>query len=222
MDTIKDFIAGGIAGLSISIIGHPFDTIKTRMQYNKKLILTPTYLYKGFKYSAIKMVPTNAISFSLNNEINKTTQNNYLSGFITGTFLTFIINPLDVWKILAQNTIKNNSLNVNYWRGLHTTFARESISSAIYFGTYFQMREYYDNKYPLFVGGISGTLSWLFTYPIDVVKTRIQTNHNITLLDKSLYKKLWKGISPCLVRGFISNGVCFYVYEFTISKLNKY
>ena len=221
MDNIKNFISGGISGLSIAFVGHPFDTIKTRIQYNKKVILTPKYLYKGFKYTTIKMIPTNAFSFSINNKINKTTQNNYISGFITGSLLTFMISPLDVLKVLAQNTINNKSLKVNYWRGLHLTFLREAPSTSLYFGSYNYLKNNYskNNEYTMLIGGISGTLSWAFTYPIDVVKTRIQTNHNSSLLDKKIYNGLWKGINICLIRGFICNGVGFYVYENTLNNL---
>ena len=32
------------------------------------------------------------------------------------------------------------------------------------------------NYHPLISGGVAGALSWLFTYPIDTVKTRVQSN----------------------------------------------
>lgn len=50
MGNIKNFISGEISGLSIVLVGHPFDTIKTRIQYNKKVILTPKYQQTHFRF----------------------------------------------------------------------------------------------------------------------------------------------------------------------------
>ena len=61
-------------------------------------------------------------------------------------------------------------------------------------------------------------LSWLITYPIDVIKTRIQSEkYN---LKNALSKgKFNHGLSYCLLRSFIVNGFSFLVYEnFSLKK----
>ena len=67
------------------------------------------------------------------------------------------------------------------------------------------------NYHPLISGGVAGALSWLFTYPIDTVKTRVQSN--ISIKKAIMLKNYWNGISIALSRAFIVNGVGFYVAE---------
>lgn len=67
-------------------------------------------------------------------------------------------------------------------------------------------------------GGISGTLSWLVTYPIDTIKSRIQTN--ITFKDALNKGNIFNGLSICLVRTFLVNATGFYAAN-NLNKLLK-
>ena len=66
-------------------------------------------------------------------------------------------------------------------------------------------------------GGIAGSASWLITYPLDTIKTRIQTN-NDTFISAMQKKQLFKGLGFTLLRGFIVNGAGFL----SISLVLKY
>ena len=67
----------------------------------------------------------------------------------------------------------------------------------------------------LTAGGAAGCLSWLITYPIDVVKTRYQldSSYNGMLdcakrtLQSEGYMGFWRGLTPTLLRysSFVNN-----------------
>lgn len=73
-------------------------------------------------------------------------------------------------------------------------------------------------------GGIAGVTSWLFSYPLDYVKTVIQSQH----LEDIKYKGMWdctvqkyreegiktffKGYGITMLRSFPVNGIGFFVF----------
>jgi solute carrier family 25 carnitine/acylcarnitine transporter 20/29 len=77
-----------------------------------------------------------------------------------------------------------------------------------------------------FAGGVSGSLTWAIIYPLDVIKTRIQTspldtsvstfNVGRSIVSKHGYRKLFRGLGITLIRAFPVNGIIFPVYEFTL------
>ena len=82
-------------------------------------------------------------------------------------------------------------------------------------------------------GGTAGVLSWMISYPLDVLKSRIQADN----LKQSTYKgmldcyrktishdgqrALYAGITPALLRAFPSNGALFTVHAMCLSLLNQ-
>lgn len=90
----------------------------------------------------------------------------------------------------------------------------------------------------LLAGGLSGVFGWLSTYPIDVIKTRIQAQ-SISHKDKEMQYAgivdcaqrlvkaegpgtLWKGLGATIIRAFPTNAVIFLAYSTTIDLLDKY
>jgi len=79
----------------------------------------------------------------------------------------------------------------------------------------------------LTAGGLAGMLFWIAIFPLDVVKTRLQTDSLISSQRK--YKSLWdccvktyrnegvlafyKGFKPCLIRAFPTNAASFLAFE---------
>lgn len=137
-------------------------------------------------------------------------------------------------------------------RGLAPTLLRETPSYALYFGTYEFVRrlilpplapiddgllqidpdavEVYSKLRvtlgTLLAGGLGGTVSWLSTYPIDIIKTKMQGQPlGRTLFYPSIavtfshivrtegYAGFTRGLSACVTRGFPVNATTFYVYE---------
>lgn len=195
-----DFFAGLSSGITQTLIGHPLDTIKTNKQNNIKV---KGNLYKGLKYPLISNSLLIGIQFDLYYRYNS---------LVSGIVSSAIITPLDHFKISRQNKIKTDfySMIKNFKKGYPITVTRETIALSIYFGTYDYMKNEI-NYHPLISGGVAGALSWLFTYPIDTIKTRVQSN--ISIKKAIMSKNYWNGITIALSRAFIVNGVGFYVAE---------
>jgi len=85
----------------------------------------------------------------------------------------------------------------------------------------------------LLCGAAAGYMYWLPTYPIDVIKSRIQadsleTPQNKGIVDAAM--KVWRssgvrgffrGIAPCILRAGPANGATFAAYELAMRVLNR-
>ena len=127
---------------------------------------------------------------------------------------TSIINPIELYKVRSQNML---SLKVNPYKGVLSTLLRESIAASIYFGSYHQMRSKDVNI--LLAGGLAGWFSWLASYPVDVCKTRVQSDLAGNIRNAFRMGNLWKGFSYCSMRCCIANAGGFYAYEKTLEML---
>ena len=91
-------LAGICAGIAQVAIGHPFDTIKVRIQ-NKKLHFSR--LYAGWQYPLVSSVLVNGMLFPtyehFNNKLNA-----FWSGFISGAIVTPVVFVFDTYKINRQ------------------------------------------------------------------------------------------------------------------------
>lgn len=77
----------------------------------------------------------------------------------------------------------------------------------------------------LFCGGVSGAFAWAPIFPIDMVKTRIQTQPKYAKMNvlhalKEIARveginALYKGFSPALIRAFPTNAGLFFGVEYT-------
>lgn len=81
----------------------------------------------------------------------------------------------------------------------------------------------------LLAGGFAGMASWFVSYPIDVLKTRVQMDGSdgrrtyegmVDCYKKSVaregYKFLFRGLMPTLVRAFPVNAACFTVVTWSM------
>ena len=222
MNDYKSFLSGGLIGVIQTISGHPLDTLKTISQNNKlnikdinklNIFKKPLSLYKGLKYPLTINIIYNTFLFSIFENINNKTNNNIYSGFIAGFYSGIILSPFEYYKINRQ--LGNKIIFVNSFKGIHLTMFREGLASSIYFSSYFALNKLINN--PLISGGISGSLSWLATYPLDTIKTQYQSG-KITfdeLFNKRLLlnKNNWNGFSFCITRAFLVNSISFYCYD---------
>tara|TARA_B100000242_G_C42632068_1_gene297529 strand:- start:47 stop:493 length:447 start_codon:yes stop_codon:yes gene_type:complete len=143
----------------------------------------------------------------------KKIDNHFISGFISGLLAGPLIAPIDKLKINKQ--IGNYS-NKNLFVGTSITSVRESFGTGIYFSSYNYLKNmnlFKGDLNILMAGGNAGLLSWLLTYPIDVIKTRIQAGQDECVKSAFNKGKLFNGLNICLARSFLVNSIGFYVYE---------
>ena len=220
MEDSKSLISGFISGAVHTIIGHPLDTLKTLKQSEQKI--KNKKLFKGLSYPLIQISIINSITFGSNNYLKKFNDNN-ISNFYTGIISSIVCTPLDKFKIMRQYNLNYNVTlkNIlNSFNKTHIVTLRELPATYIYFSTYDKLKE---NNFSIFLSGsIAGLNSWLLTYPIDTIKTRIQSNNSKTINEAFKKGKLFNGLSFCLARAFIVNGINFSVYEYFMKNLKSY
>lgn len=209
---MTEFIAGGFSGLAQTIVGHPFDTLKVRIQNQKYKLKLPFYkYYRGIGYPMFSNTIVNSILFYQYDEIKNKVNNNFIAGGISGFLASPIIYLFDNGKALRQMGKKVHVRNIIRGTGYPMLTARETTAFSLYFGTY----EYFKNKLglnPLIAGGLSGLVNWTFTYPLDVMRNR-QIVNSCSVSEAFKMGNLWKGFALCAVRAIIVNSVGFYVYE---------
>lgn len=216
---INNYIAGIFSGFAQTIVGHPLDTCKVLLQSNKKILINRN-IYKGIQYPLLFSGFHQCIIFGINKQIyNNFYKNYYISGFLTGIFGTVFLTPIDLYKIRLQNNITTTK-HIFPFLGFKSTLLRESIAYSIYFGSYYNLQQKINNSF--ISGGIAGILCWLFSYNIDVIKTRIQSNQCNTILEGYKIGNLWKGITPCLARSFVVNSIGFTTYEYILKYCENY
>ena len=173
-DYVIDFAKGFLIGNAQTIVGHPFDTIKTRIQSSKSINIFT--LHRGITFPLLSTSLINSVMFGSYGYFTTLTKNDFVSGFASGLVISPIVAPIDKLKIDFQINSKIKVRDIKFreiFRGFSPTMIRESVSTGIYFSTYnyfkrIQLVE--GDKNILFSGGIAGMFSWLFTYPIDVIK----------------------------------------------------
>ncbi len=213
---MKESEIGLICGIIQTIVGQPIDTIKVLIQNNNTNIkYSFTNLYKGMTYPLINSMLIGYTLFGLVDEINKYYNSYFLSGCFSGIFISPFIQVSEYWKINAQ---MHKRIYFKYcYIGSYSTLIRESIGSSIYFGGYHHLKNNHEVS-SFFSGAISGMLSWCITYPIDVIKTRVQQHPHISYNKAYKMGGLYNGIYITLFRGFLVNGCVFYTYDIIKSK----
>lgn len=215
---MKDFIDGYISGSVGIIITHPIDTIKNKIQSGSCSYKEITRgLYKGLLPAIIGIGIEKSCVFGTYNHINFYINNHMISGLISGMISSPFISYIEFNKISKQLSHGNHYNKVS--KGLKVTMLRDSIGYGIYFSMYNSLIN--DEKEPLWIfisGGLSGMVSWLIIYPIDLVKTRIQSgidNSSIynQLTDIIKKGKIYNGLKYALLRAFVLHGSVFGTFE---------
>ena len=240
-----DFLPGISAATTGMIIGYPFDAIKIKMQTNmypnslsciKNVAQTEGIhsLYRGVMAPLISQNLKRSIQYNVYEKILEKNKNPFISGFYVGCIGPIISCPTSVLKIGIQ-TRKNNTLPqyikhiyktkglLGFYRGFPIYCIKEISHGTLYLGIYGSIREKYGiSPISTFSAGcISSALTWTCLFPIDILKTSIQSynnNHVLhlkTIVKKHHYHKLWKGLFPTLLKIVPVNGCIMLSYELT-------
>lgn len=147
--------------------------------------------------------------------------------------------------------VRTLGLQQGAYLGTHVMLWREIVGYALYFGVYQACRaalvpwwqtdaararemqlsvniEGDPAWAQLLAGGMAGALSWAVIFPLDAVKTLIQSGDGsmgILQAARQLratrgWRGMFSGFQVCMVRGFIVNAVTFWGYESCVSIIN--
>jgi len=207
-------------------------------------------LYKGMSSPLAGVAGVNAITFGAYGNILRVLPHQDSIGSITlagcgaGLLQSFIVSPMELVKTQMQvcgresisesvGVIIKGSGFSGLARGLGVTLTREVPAFGIYFGSYEMcIREMGESTAAvLMAGGLAGVLSWVFTYPQDVIKSRLQADGfgssqlykgPINCLKISLASEgssfLLRGIGSTVIRAFPMNAVTFAVYSYIMKR----
>ncbi|XP_073097965.1 mitochondrial basic amino acids transporter isoform X2 [Manis javanica] len=237
-----DFLAGCAGGVAGVLVGHPFDTVKVRLQVQS--VEKPQY--RGTLHcfqSIIKQESGNTLrALGRDSPLNQ-----FLAGAAAGAIQCVICCPMELAKTrlqlqdagpartyrgsldcLAQIYRREGLRGVN--RGMASTLLRETPSFGVYFLSYDVLTRALGCEpgdrllVPklLLAGGTSGILSWLSTYPVDVVKSRLQADGLrgapryqgiLDCVSQSYRAEGWRvftrGLASTLLRAFPVNAATF-------------
>ena len=214
---MNDLFTGITCGIVQVIVGHPLDTIKTLSQNNinwKKLNFKN--YYRGAKYQLPYSITKNGIIFPSYTFAKRYTNSDFTAGLFSGLMATPTQYIFDVAKIKRQTNKKLDLKTFIENKGKIAVLNREVLAMGIYFKSYKYFKE--KNYNSSISGGISGFLTWLITYPFDVIRSR-QISQNIKMIHAIKFGNLYKGLTPCLIRSIITNSAVWTVYEITQKKL---
>jgi len=210
----NDFLYGLFGGFIGTLISHPVDTIKTRIQSKKFNTFTNALqagkLYSGLTPPLIGIMLEKSIVFGFYDKAKSYGLNNFWSGIIGGFASTVIVTPIDRLKIHFQNN-ETHKINLHMcktlYKGFIPTIFRETPGFGIYFTTYNYLNNNYNSKKSLLnnfiFGSMSGLSAWLFIYPSDLIKTKYQSNQ-VNL--KDIIINIWKdnNINNNYMKGFFN------------------
>ena len=279
-------MAGTVGGLSLTLVGHPLDTIKVRMQtmplpapgqapmfsgMTDCIIKTARQeglmaFYKGVSSPIVGIGAIYSLTFGVNSFMRKLLSPGDgqplslfrigLAGAVAGSAAFVVTTPVELLKSrlqiqygsggaarytgmidCARQTIRESGLRGLY-QGSVTTIMRDAPASFAWYGGYETTKRAITGGNPdeatpavmLFSGGIGGICNWLVMYPIDVVKTRMQTagpgvyssvpNAFLVTYRELGIRGMLRGLSPCLARAFPANAACFLGYEYAMKAAN--
>lgn len=173
-------------------------------------------------------------------------------GGVSGGIASFVLTPVELVKCKLQvsniasvaNTnsyssiikdILSNNGVVGLWHGLGSTLVREVWGTAIWFGSYEYVsgvlkKNHSDGDLGLLFSGASAGIAFNFSmFPIDTIKSKLQThdilnansNQKYTFINatrdllaqKGHIRNLYNGLTITLVRCIPANALIFYSYE---------
>lgn len=267
-----DFFAGSIGGIAGVVVGHPFDTVKVRLQTQpsssysgmiqcfSKIVQEESIfgLYKGLLPPLAGFAAMNAITFGVQGmtyrRLEPGRNSLFLSGLVAGVAQSIVVSPMELVK--TQMQLQGQGMKYKHvirhtpdemlrfsgswdcirkifksggfrgiYRGFIATALREGPAMGVYFAVYHELCSWMAKSHEsvhhlgllhlLIAGGVTGSISWVSTYHVDVVKSRFQADINgkyTGLVDclRQTYNSggmpiFFRGLSTAVVRAFPVN-----------------
>ncbi|CAM9209637.1 unnamed protein product [Ectocarpus fasciculatus] len=193
--------------------------------------------------------------FSPGEERHLTVKERAMVGGAAGILSATCITPAEMIKVRTQiqhkkvgplrilrDAYRENGLR-GIFRGLSSTVARDVPFNFVFFGAYeawttilssFVEKPSTDrrlNPFGVYIaGGMAGASGWCISFPIDSVKSRVQTSQSSASffsMAKTIYSKFglrgfFRGVSSAVLRAFPANAGLFLGYEMCIELLNRH
>lgn len=152
-----------------------------------------------------------------------------------GSFKTKNAGRVNTFQAITQIVQRYGILGL--YTGFHLHLLRETIGSGLYFGVYestkqimttYSGAEKANSKGAVLVaGGLCGVGAWLFTYPLDTMKTRAQsvlignpTKAAQSCVAAAAKSSKFKGVEMMILRSCIQNMIQMSAFEYFKTKIN--
>ncbi|GAB0089108.1 mitochondrial basic amino acids transporter [Sergentomyia squamirostris] len=216
-------------------------------------------LYRGMTSPMSGVAFVNAIVFGVYGNVQRRTEDShslkshFMAGSAAGLAQSVVCSPMELIKTRLQLQSESSlgkrvkfkgplDCLLHIWRheglrgvyrGLGITAARDIPGFSSYFVSYEIMTRINSNPsafHTLMAGGLAGIFSWICTFPIDVVKSRIQADESkykgvVDCIVKSYRLEgisfLSRGLASTLIRAFPMNAACFLVVSWTLNLARK-
>lgn len=176
--------------------------------------LISSFLFTPFDNMRIRLISEKNLLKGLNSKSNLYKNNNILD--------------------LSRKILKNEGI-IGFYTGLNMSIIKESLGSALYFSTFEYIKNYLTyHKFStnhLFIltfisGGLAGMCNWSFTYPFDIIKTKIisekEFNNRLTLYSCvfNIYNSygilgFYRNFSTIIIRSIIVNGFTLSIFDYS-------
>jgi hypothetical protein len=203
--TIKAFSCGSFAGLIQALVICPMEHIKCRLQVQHGKG-SPDNVFKGPVQAARSIFASHGISGLYRGWWATATREIPAFG-VYFAFYDFAKDKINTF-LAKKAGIEIDAKEMGDFRHTHTW-----VASAL-------------------AGGLTGALTWGMIYPIDIIKTRIQTTPMDTpvqdrrimsvgmeIVQKQGWRHLFRGLNITCIRAFPVNGIIFPVYEYTLMQV---
>jgi solute carrier family 25 carnitine/acylcarnitine transporter 20/29 len=171
-----------------------------------------------------------------------------IAGCTSGFFASIVSTPFELVKIQMQlnhgkDNIKiQNSASTAYsiinkyglsslYRGHKINTIREMVFLATYFGMYEHTKSLFSSNLPtnisiVIAGGLSGSIGWIISFPLDCIKSQIQGSAIQSsplgiiksfkyVIDTKGILGIYRGLHVSVVRAFLVSSSRFSAYEYT-------
>ncbi|KAG0350792.1 mitochondrial carrier domain-containing protein [Gamsiella multidivaricata] len=232
------YLAGAVSGITNSIVSGPVEHIRTRLQVQTGSSAAPAV--KTIVGAAEKAAIDSGLKESVVVAAKAASESAVAAAATAGSKdMLFFTGPVDaVQKIYAQYGLKG------LFKGQAVTMVREFQGYGAYFAAYeylVQRAMQLENKKRnelgtgkfVAYGACAGYAMWTAVYPIDVIKSKLQTDgftvatrqysSAMDCVRQTLAKEgaagFFKGIAPCMLRAAPANAVTFLGFEMAMRLL---
>ncbi|QEU59614.1 Crc1 [Kluyveromyces lactis] len=220
--------------------------------------VTPIFAVSFWGYDVgkklVTRVPSSAASGVAAVEPELTLSQMAAAGFISAIPTTLVTAPTERVKVVLQTTQgKSSFLDAakqivrtqgfqSLFKGSLATLSRDGPGSALYFASYEICKEYLNKASGhtsgelsitnvCISGGMAGVSMWVVVFPIDTVKTQLQSSskrQSMLEVTRMIYntrggiKGFFPGVGPAILRSFPANAATFLGVELTHSLFKKF